>query len=116
MIPIYDYIFYKTYKFILKTPSANMATWSTIFSMSLLGYFNILAIFIINLNIIFKDKAEIAIFFLGTVLLLFNVFVFMGFGRYKKIIEKYDKHSDRQQKIGGMLVLMYVLISLYFAF
>lgn len=116
IIPIYDYLFYKIYKFALKTPSADFAELSSLISISLLNIMNLISIAKIDFEAFFPETSNLGSFIALTFLYLMNYFLFIFKKRYKKIESKYDATSTKSQKIGSVLVLAYVVLSFIFIF
>lgn len=111
---IYKYLYYKIYVFTNKLGNYDVP-FSALLGMSFLLMINSL---IIVLRIIFQDRISdfntVKPFFIiiGVFILLLNYFLFIYKRKYREIIKKYKKESEKSRKIGNSIVIIYVIISL----
>lgn len=111
---IYYYIYYKQYKHLSKT-NKSIPEWSSMILLSQLLGFN-LATIIFGTGI-YKNKylfsnLPVILVGLGFILLFINYLIFIKNSRYLKIIDKFKCETRKQSIIGGLLVLIYVFVSL----
>lgn len=115
-IPLYDLIFYKYYKFISSNiPENSTPVLSTNLLLTMLAYTNILAFTGYDFNVFFPNSGNLGIFILGTSIIIIHYFLFYIKKRYLKIVERYDKTSDSQQKLGSVLGILYLAFTIIYA-
>jgi hypothetical protein len=115
MIPLIDYLFFRIYKFTLKTPSAHYAVLSTSGSITILLFINMLTI---NKYIFKTDFFEVLLSFKKDYVMIFILFIMYSIyllfklnRRYLRIYEYFSKESLKQDQIRGGMVIGYIVLT-----
>ena len=110
----YQFLFYKIYKFTLSTPSANIAEWSSIISISFLLGLNIMTgyywIFHQSLKYIIPEYPKFGPYLLMSILLVINYMIFLHRKKYLNIVSEFDDELQNN-KNKNIFVLLYVIIT-----
>jgi hypothetical protein len=107
---VYEYLYYKLYRFSEKyliTKKAKPYDMLAVAFISILFWLNITSVFIF-----LKEFNQRAFFPLFILILMVNCFYFLFRDRYKIIYEKYCNETKKKKKIGTIMVLSYVTISI----
>lgn len=113
MIPIVDYFFYKIEKF-GRFLELDISPLTALTSFTLIEFFDINIILnILNIKIPII-KTQIIIGVLG--LLFLNYLLFLMNKRYLKIRDKFDKENKLRKNIGSIFVIIFIVITIFFAF
>ncbi|WP_326983434.1 hypothetical protein VUJ46_02485 [Chryseobacterium sp. MYb264] len=115
---IYDYFFYKMYKWVEYTSELGGGRfwndWKASLSMDMLLYFIIMSIFIYYKlffgHYIYMITYNKNVYILVIPIFLFNYFVFNHNDRWKYIIQKFDHLPKKKNIIGGWKVFIIVLL------
>jgi len=84
-----NYIYYKLYKIHLKGSIKEVAEWAAVINVVILVFLNL--------------------FVIGYLYFLFR-------NRYKTIVSKYETESDRERKLGNLIVAIYIIVSFLLIF
>jgi hypothetical protein len=110
-IPIIDFLFYKMYKFGIYIKLID-SQFSALTAIVLLEIFNIVTILdFLDIKFSLIKPISLALFLL---LLLFNYLLFLRKKRFIEIQTKYDQLDKKSNRIGGFIVVLYILVSIFF--
>ena len=109
----YHYLFYKLYKFSEAAPSRWLSDWKAELALDMLWLFLCLSVFVYY-TVFTKQVVNFGDGkFVSILLIIFislpNYFLFHHKNQWKKIVQKFDKLPKRANRIGGGLVLSFVL-------
>ncbi len=120
---LYQYFFYKLYKFSEAAPSRWLSDWKAGLAVDVLVFFVLFSL-VIYYKVFFnrhlhlsKMNLEIVVFIL--LIGIPNYFIFHHNDQWKVIVHEFDKFPKRKNKIGGWIVFIIVLMiiaNLIFAF
>ncbi len=120
---IYQYIFYKIYKFYKRAPAAWWSDWKASLTLDVLLFFIILSLYIyyqVFINPYAKlTSSNIYCVVIVIVISVFNYFIFGHNDQWMLIEKRFDKLPAKKNKIGSWLVLGFVTLvmsNLLFAF
>ena len=99
----YYYLYYKIYKF-----TSKLGKWEVAESAAY-GMTTLIVINFITLFSKYIDKGYIALIGFAISIYSINHFLFPYKKKYLKIIEKHQSESKLQSKIGGAIVILYVI-------
>lgn len=118
MITIYEYIFYKLYKYSLRSERLwgtghQIPQWLAIFYISVLAFFNLITLFVIinHFLVINITFSRLHGFIIAIIFYSVNYFLFLKGKRYKKIAEKLDKDTKRSKILKDILFWVYVVMT-----
>lgn len=110
---IYDYLFYKLYKWYERGPSVWWSDWKAELSLDVLSIF--IGISLLTYYTIYFDRnfrGDGKFFLIGYVLFVAipNYFIFHHRDQWKEIVKEFDQLPKLRNKIGGWLVFGVVLL------
>lgn len=120
---MYQYIFYKLYKFYKKAPTEWWSDWKASLTLDVLLFFVILSLYIyyqVMINPYAKlASSNIYCIVIAIIISVFNYFIFESNDQWKLIVRRFDKLPAKKNKIGSWLVSGFVALvisNLIFAF
>ena len=111
---IYYYLFYKIYRFTQRLGNYDVA-FSAMLGFSFLLFLDINTIYISVFpvtNINFNNHYRTPLIILYIIVFIINYFLFIYKKRYKEIEKQFKNESTKNKRIGSIIVIVYVIISL----
>ena len=109
---IYYYLYYKLSR-VLNRKGKN--EWGVISALFILIGFNIAVIYINILPVTkynFNKGYKIGFIFIAVILFVTNSFLFLNKKRCKRIMNRYKNESLKSKRIGNVLVILYIVLTL----
>jgi len=107
----YYYLFYKLSRFLNKSGTNE---WGPVYAISALIGWNLVFAYIKVLDITVQNPSGIhktLLIMVGVCLFITNCVLFLNKERVKGIINRYKGESERSRRIGGFLVILYIVLS-----
>ena len=107
----YYYLFYRFNQFLNKKKDNE---WGVIYAMAVLPGWNIIFIYIKLFNITQENsegRFKIILIIILASLFIMNSILFLNKKRINRIMERYGKESQVRKKIGGVIIILYIIFS-----
>jgi|SRR5690554_1598569 len=108
----YYYLFYRFNQFLNKNGDNE---WGPIFGVSVLIGWNFIVIFMKLLPITkenFDRPYKYSAILLAILIFFINTVLFLNKNRVNKIVERHEKESRISKRIGGWIIVFYMILSL----
>ena len=112
----YYYLFFRFYKF-AQAYKGVKEPYPYIFQVVFVQLLNIYVLLdIFNFIFAYKLVSNYGTYVIVVVLIIFNLLVFMRKKKYKEIIEKFEKESEKDKRISSILSAIYFFGSIILSF
>ncbi len=109
---IYYYLYYKLSRVLNRKGKNEMGVFS---AQSFLIYINIIIIYIKIFHVTkenFNSGYKTILIIIGAILFITNSFLFLNKKRCKRIMNRYKNESLKSKRIGNVLVILYIVLTL----